>query len=121
MKNKILHIVLVFFLVILLFLLTDYFMWWMPQAIVMITLLAVTVLICLWSGFVIMERGGDERETLHKMNAGRVAYLAGLAILTIALIVQTLTLKSIDIWIALTLGVMIVSKLGARIYFDLHK
>lgn len=120
MKNNIIHIILAFILVIMLVLLSDPFMLWMPPLAVTCAILAVAVIMIVWVGFVMKERVGDEREMLHRMDAGRVAYLFGVAVLTVALIFQGFSDK-IDVWIATTLAVMVISKLAARIYFERYR
>ncbi len=117
MKNNTPQFILAGVLVVLLFLLSDPVMLWMPPEAVSIVLLALAVLMTLWAGFVMKETRGDEREVYHRMNAGRIAYLAGLAVLMIALVVQGLG-GAVDIWIAITLAVMVLSKLGARLYLE---
>jgi hypothetical protein len=92
-------------------------MLWMPPMAVTGAILFVSVIICIWSGFVMMERGGDEREMFHRINAGRVAYLSGIAVLTVAVVVQGIS-HHIDPWVAGTLAVMVVSKILARMYLD---
>ncbi len=104
-------------LVVSLFALTDPFMYWMPDMAAMFALIAAAALAAVWAGFVAKERGGDEREVQNRMYAGRVAYLSGIAVLTIALVVQGLA-HTIDPWIPLALGIMVVAKLGARWYAD---
>jgi len=120
MKSKFLEILTIIILVGLLILLSNPFMFWMSEAVVMIGLLLVTAIVCVFAGFVMREKIADERDALHRMNASRAAYLSGLAILTIAFVLQGLT-HSIDPSISLALGVMIVVKFGARIYFDRYK
>lgn len=117
MKNNIFHIITALVLVVLLVLLTDPFMLWMPPMAAMVALLLVAVLMCVWAGFVMHERVTDEREAVHRMHAGRVAYLSGIAVLTVALIVQGFA-HVLDSWIAGALAVMVVAKLGARLYAD---
>jgi len=117
MQNKIFHIGVALVLVALLVLLTDPFMYWMPAPAQMLVLLGATVLAAFWAGFVMQERASDEREAVHTMYAGRVAYLSGIATLTLALIVQGLN-HALDPWIPLALGVMVVSKLAARLYVE---
>lgn len=102
-------------LVVLLAALADLIPFWMPDMAEMAALTVVSVLLLVWVGFVMYEKGGDERELVHRMNAGRVAYLSGIGVLTLALIVQGLN-HAIDPWVAVTLGVMVVSKLGVRLY-----
>ncbi len=120
MKNKSVQLVVAFVLVVFLLLLTDPFMLWMPPVAGMVVLLCATVLLCVWGGFVMYETTHDEREVMHRMHAGRAAYVSGIAVLTIALIVQGLA-HHIDPWIALALGVMVVTKLGSRFYSDTYQ
>lgn len=107
-------------LVGLLTLLSDPFMLWMPAEAQMAALLGAAVLACVWAGFVMYERSHDEREALHKMHAGRIAYLSGIAVLTVALIVQGFN-HAIDPWISAALGAMVVSKLMARFYTERYR
>lgn len=118
MKNKIL-IVIPVLLIISLLALVDPFMYWMPSMPTNILLLFITVLLCVWSGFIIYEKTEDEREMQHRMYAGRVAYFSGILILTIALLVQGLT-ESVDPWIAFALLGMVISKVLARLYIEHH-
>ncbi len=104
-------------LVFLLLTLADLVPFWMPTMGTMVALTLVSVLLLLWAGFVLFEKNGDERELVHRMNAGRVAYLSGLGFLTVALVVQGFA-HDIDPWVACALGVMVVSKLVARTYAE---
>ncbi|MBY0539375.1 hypothetical protein K2P56_02995 [Patescibacteria group bacterium] len=119
MKNNILHISVAVLVVALLFVLTDPFMYWMPPMAATIALVSAAALLLVWAGFVMYESAEDEREALHRMNAGRVAYLAGIAVLTAGLLVQGFG-HEIDPWIAGALGAMVVTKLGARLFYDSH-
>jgi hypothetical protein len=80
----------------------------------MTALLIVVILLLVWAGFVLQENAHDEREVLLKMKSGRVAYLSGLGMLMVALIVQGFA-HAIDPWIASTLAVMVVAKLVTRL------
>lgn len=120
MTNKISSIGVAVVLVGFLTLLSDPFMVWMPMGLQLAVLVAAAVTACVWAGFVMYERSHDERETLHKMHAGRVAYLSGIGVLTAALVVQGFA-HSIDPWISVALGVMVVSKLAARLYSELYQ
>lgn len=111
------QIVLAVVLVVLLFALTDPFMYWMPEAAAMITLVVAAALVAVFAGFVLKENGGDERDAAHRHFAGRVAYLAGLIVLTAALVVQGFT-YTLDPWVSVSLGVMILVKIAARAYAD---
>lgn len=114
------HIVLALILVALLFALTDPFMYWMPPAAVTMALVAAVGLVAVFAGFVVRENGGDERERLNRSYAGRVGYLAGLAILTLALIIQGLA-HELDPWIPISLGAMIAGKVAAHWYADRYR
>ena len=94
-------------------------MLWMPPLAVMLALLLVAVIVSAWAGFIMKEQAGDEREILHRMEAGRIGYLSGIGILLFALIFQGLN-HHIDPWITISLVVMVISKLVARIYFEKH-
>lgn len=107
-------------LVVLLMLLNDSFMFWMPIGTQAVMLVVVAVLICIWAGFVMYETAEDERESFHKMQAGRISYLSGIAVLTVALLVQGYT-HTIDPWITTALSVMVVSKLFARLYLERYE
>lgn len=120
MKNNVIQVVTAIILAVLLVLLTDPFMLIMPDMLGMAVLLCASVLLCLWTGLVMQEKVTDEREAFHRMNAGRTAYLLGISVLSTALVVQGLT-HTIDPWIALALGVMIIGKLFARIYADFYR
>jgi len=120
MANKLFHISTAVVLVGLLTLLSDPFMLWMPAPAQMAALLGVVVLAYVWAGFVMYERTTDEREALHRMNAGRMAYLSGIAVLTIALVTQGFA-HDIDPWISIALGTMVIVKLGSRFYSDKYQ
>lgn len=117
MKNNYSSLVTGIVLVSLLTLLSDPFMLWMPEPAQMMVLLCVVILAIVWAGFVMRERAHDERDSLHSLHAGRVSYLSGLFVLTLALLVQGLS-DAIDIWIVASLGVMVVAKIIARWYLD---
>ncbi len=116
-SRTILELVVTVFLIGLLVAIANPFMLWMPSMMLMVMLTLITALIFAWAGFVLTERGGDEREEAHRTNSGRVAYLAAAAMLTVALVYQGVT-HSIDLWIPATLVVMIVGKVLARVYED---
>lgn len=120
MKSNLINIFLAVVLVVLLVLLTDPFMFFMPSMVAMTVLFIAVVIIGVWTGFIVREEARDEREAINRMHSGRVAYLSGLAILTLALIVQGFQ-HHVDPWVAAALGVMVVSKMLARFYFDTYK
>lgn len=109
------HILVAGVLAFFLLTLADLVPFWMPMMGEMVALLVVSVLMLIWAGFVMKEVAHDEREVLLKMKSGRVAYLSGLGVLMLALIVQGFE-HSIDPWIAIALAVMVLTKLFARLY-----
>lgn len=117
MKNKTTQISIAVLLIVCLTLLTDPFMLWMPMGAQMAALLGAAVLLAIWAGFVMYERAPDEREAVHRMNAGRMAYLSGIVLLTVALVTQGLA-HDIDPWVSLTLGTMVLVKLLSRFYSE---
>ncbi len=122
MKNKFCAVypyVIAATLVVLLLLLSDLAPC-VPPICTMANLLAATVFLVLFAGFVMKENGGDERDALHRLNAGRVSYLSAIAVLTVALVVQGLA-HDIDPWILITLGVMVVVKVAAHFYSNLYQ
>ncbi len=88
MKNNTIQTITAVVFVALLCLLSDPFMLFMPPMAGMVLLLCAVIALCVWSGLVLNEQANDEREVMHRMLAGRVAYLSALAILTVALLVQ---------------------------------
>ena len=120
MKNNIIHIFLAIALPGLLFMLTDPFMFWMPSMVAMTVLFIAVVFLGIWTGFIMKEQANDERELQHRMHSGRIAYLSGLFVLTVGLVVQGFS-HHVDPWIAGALWIMVISKLIARLYFEKFK
>ncbi|HEU4677791.1 MAG TPA: hypothetical protein VFS75_03695 [Candidatus Paceibacterota bacterium] len=101
-------------LTFLLLTLADLVPFWMPMMWEMTALLIAVVLLLAWAGFVLKEGARDEREALLTLRSGRVAYLAGLGVLMVALVVQCLGPAPTDPWVAITLSVMVLAKLFTR-------
>ena len=116
MKNNLLQEVLISgILIILLVLFLNPFGFWMPTALYMMMMLGLVVVFALFASFVWRENHKDEREGLHKMMAGRIAFLVGTALLTLGIIVQSFN-HEIDPWLVFTLAGMIVAKVIGLIY-----
>jgi len=77
--------------------------------------LGLIVVFFVFASFVWRENARDEREGLHKMMAGRIAFLAGTATLVIAIIIQSFR-HELDFWLVLTLGIMILAKIIGLLY-----
>ena len=104
-------------LVILTVLLLNPFHFWMPNMMHMLILGITLVVLALFAIFILREKVQDEREAVHRMLSGRVAFLAGSALLTIAIVVQSLQ-DAVDVWLVIVLVAMVLSKLITRIYSD---
>ena len=93
---------------------------WMPSMahMTVVTLAAVAfgVLII----FVLRESARDEREEIHRSAAGRVAFLAGSAVLITGIAVQNAAHR-IDPWLVGTLIAMVLAKVGTRIWSTLYR
>ena len=116
MKNNFLQEVIVsVVLIVLLILFLNPFEFWMPPVLLMMMVLGLVLVFALFASFIWRENSRDEREGLHKMMAGRIAFLAGTASLVIGIIVQSFR-HELDFWFVFTLGIMILAKIGALIY-----
>ena len=116
MKNNLLQEISISgILIILLVLFLNPFGFWMPPTLLMMMVLGLVVVFALFASFVWRENHRDEREGLHKMMAGRIAYLTGTATLVIAIIIQSFR-HELDVWLAVTLGVMILAKIIGLLY-----
>lgn len=104
-------------LIILMLLLLNPLHFFMPSMMLTGLLLASILVFALFAVFILQEKVVDERENAHRMLSGRVAYLTGSTLLTVGIIFQSLS-HAVDPWLFATLVIMIVSKIGVRIYTD---
>ena len=116
-SNVLIQLAILVLLAIVLFTLVDPFMYWMPSMVQTSALTIAAALLIALAGFVIAEKGGDEREVQHRMHAGRAAFLSGIAVLTLALLYQGFT-HAIDLWVPLALFAMVFAKVIARWYSE---
>lgn len=117
MDNRILHASTVLLISFFLLVLADLIPFWMPMMGEMTALLIVTILLLVWMSFVVTEKAIDEREVQLKTQSGRIAYLAGIAVLVIALIMQGFA-HVIDPWIPIALLIMVLVKFFVRLYLE---
>ena len=116
MKNNFLQEIIVSaVLIVLLILFLNPFELWMPPVLLMMMVLGFVVVFSIFASFIWRENSRDEREGLHKMMAGRIAFLAGTASLVIGIIIQSFR-HELDFWLVLTLGIMILAKIIGLIY-----
>ncbi len=118
MKNNIkIEIAISSILIALTTLLLNPFHFWMPNMIHMLTLGITLVVFALFAIFILREKVQDEREAVHRMLSGRVAFLTGSALLTVAIVVQSLQ-DAVDVWLVIVIVAMVLSKIVTRIYSD---
>lgn len=103
-----------------LILVTDPFMSIMPTPAQMAVLVIVSVLLSVSIAFILTEQAVDEREVLHRLEASRAGYALGLATLMFALLIQGFS-HSIDMWVVITIAVMLLAKVVVRFYDTLRK
>jgi nicotinamide riboside transporter PnuC len=108
-----LGVIVVFFLLVL----ADLVPFWMPMMGEMVVLAVVTIALVLFLAFIIAEQAADEREVVLAMHSGRVAYVAGILTLLLALIAQVLE-HAVDPWVPVALAVMVGSKVASRWYLE---
>lgn len=70
-----------------------------------------------FAGLLWQEKAADERESQIIDRGGRFAYLTGMSVLITALVVQSFD-HSVDVWLVITIAVMIISK---QLYVHLKK
>lgn len=121
MRNKIFitEFIISIVLLVLAVLLLNPFKWFMPSSMVMTIIVGLAVAFILFSTFIWKEKARDERELLHRTASGRIAFLSGVLVLVIGVIVEGLK-HEVDIWLVLALTVMIMAKVITSIYNNLN-
>ncbi len=104
-------------LIVIAILLLNPFHFWMPDMMVMSMLACALVLFAIFASFILREKSIDERDDQHRTLAGRNAFLAGSATLILGIIVQGYS-HAVDEWLVIALIVMVVAKIGTRIWSD---
>ncbi len=113
LKETILSLVLVAIAIVL----VNPFMFWMPTALAMAGTIIFATIFFIFASLVWKESSGDEREDLHKLMAGRIAYLTGSGVIVIAIIVQGWN-HAVDPWLVTALTAMVLAKVIALVYRD---
>lgn len=91
----------------------------MPMSMSMMLTVGFIVVFFMFAGIVWKEKAHDERESLHRSEAGRISFLVGLLTLAAGVVVQSFS-HNIDPWLVYTLILMIFSKLVWRIYSQIR-
>jgi uncharacterized membrane protein YgdD (TMEM256/DUF423 family) len=87
----------------------------MPNRIQMSILALLAAAAGLYAGILFRQRARDEREALHLYRASRFAFIAGVALLVLAIAVQSFR-GGADPWLFYILGGMVVVKLVILIW-----
>lgn len=90
---------------------------WMPGVAHMIIFAVLFGVFGAYASFVLRENAEDEREILHRMKAGRAAFLTGSGILVLGITLQGIR-HATDPWLPAALAGMIFAKLAARAWSD---
>ena len=117
MKNNIQETTVALMLVVLLLLILNPYDFWMPNMAHLTALVAVLIAFAVYASYVLREKILDERDALHRMFAGRAAFLAGTTVLLVGVVIGAVK-DAVDSWLILSLVVMILTKIGARFYTD---
>ncbi|MCD5381162.1 MAG: hypothetical protein LR008_01140 [Candidatus Pacebacteria bacterium] len=104
-------------LIVLTVLLLNPFNFWMPGMMHIVVLTLTVAVFAVFALFVLREKVQDEREVIHRMLAGRVAFTTGSALLTLGIVTQAIH-DNVDVWLVVVLVAMVLSKLVTRIYTD---
>lgn len=113
--NFLQEVIISLILIILLILFLNPFNFWMPSALLMMMVVGLVVVFAIFASFVWKENSRDEREGLHKMISGRVAFITGSGSIVLGIIVQSFA-HQLDPWLVFILGVMVLAKVGGLIY-----
>ena len=118
MKSSIIQqIVIALILIILLVVILNPFNMWMPDMMHVMVLIALLLVFGLFAIFILREKAVDERDEAHRALAGRVGFLVGATLLTIAIAIEGFK-GEVDNWLIITLVGMVLSKIGTRLYSD---
>ncbi len=82
----------------------------MPPPVVMLALFLFMLASLLFALFFWKEKARDEREVLHRLSSGRVAFLTGSITLMLGVIFEVLVEHYVDPWLLIALGAMVIAK-----------
>lgn len=117
MKNNLLQLATCILLVVLATLLLNPFHFWMPDMLHMAVLAGLLVLFGAFAAFVLREQATDEREVWMRMLSSRIGYLAGVAVLVVAIAIEGVQ-GSVDPWLVAALVVTLIGKFATYFYLD---
>ena len=115
MKNIVSEILIAAVVIILIVFLINPFNVFMPSVMAMMLMVSLVILFALFAGFIWREGVNDERESLHRMMADRIAFLAGTSVIILGVIVQTFE-HGLDRWLLVSLAIIVIAKAVGLIY-----
>lgn len=92
----------------------------MPQRMHQLMVPLLVILFILFAAVLWKENLGDEREQLHKFIASRFAYVAGIAILILGIIFESIH-TFIDPWLIIAICIMLLAKICGLVYGYLRR
>lgn len=116
-RNSLIELVVAVILLITTTLILNPFDVWMPDMAHIVVLGCLVAAFGALSTLVLRERAGDEREDAHRKLSGRAAFLAGSAVLVVAIAIEG-GMGHVDPWLVVALLAMTFTKLGTRLYSD---
>ena len=87
----------------------------MPHAMHPFMVPILILLFVVFTSFLWREQPGDERDQFHKYISSRFAYFAGVGILIIGIVAQSMT-RTIDSWLVISICVILLAKIIGTIY-----
>lgn len=87
----------------------------MPESASMMMLVLFALSYFLYISIFWKEQSQDERDQAHALKAGRLSFLLGSLMLIIGISIQGLK-HEIDVWLIVTLVLMILTKIAVRMY-----
>lgn len=88
----------------------DPFMLLMPASLVYVLILLLLVASLSYSLLIWREKALDEREEMHRAYAGRVSFIAGVGILILGIVYQTLIVHEVDPVLVAAVAIMTLAK-----------
>lgn len=117
MRKYVSEIVIALILVVILACFVEPFGFQMPKILHWIFLGLLFIVFSVFALFVCKERFADEREQYHGLVSARFAYLSGASILVIGITVEAFS-HTINPWLPVSLGVMVLAKVATRLWAE---
>jgi hypothetical protein len=117
-KQNLIEIIIGTILIILVLAFLDPFMVLMPNALIMMVMLLLVIGFSVFSVYIWREQAKDEREELHRLAAGRYAWLVGSGIIILGILYQGFIEHQVDHWLIYALVGMITTKLVTRSFWE---